>query len=363
MIYKSHLTERNVVVQTARYDGPGRCELHAVLLPDRNLGFDGQLDSLCDALGRLRAEAGAAGMEEVWSRAACADIVNRREAVAASGIARSIVGQPPLGGEAVGLLCSFRTGGAAGEIHYMAEATLPEESSARDLLEAYSAMLRGKGLSLGDDCLRTWFFVRDIDRTYGNVVRGRNEVFAREGLTRDTHYIASTGIGAATGSPSVPMVFEAIAAGGLQPGQVRYLKASHRMNDTMDYGVAFERGTAVTYGDRRVVYVSGTASIDNRGAIVAPGDVVAQTRRMCGNVDALLEEGGAAASDLLHIVLYLRNWSDAQRVLPIVGEAYPGVPCLAVEAPVCRPGWLVEMECIAMTPLSSDSPLTPYAPY
>ena len=34
------------------------------------------------------------------------------------------------------------------------------------------------------------------------------------------------------------------------------------VNRTYEYGVTFERGTAVTYGDRRHVFIAGTASID-----------------------------------------------------------------------------------------------------
>jgi hypothetical protein len=48
---------------------------------------------------------------------------------------------------------------------------------------------------LADNCVRTWFFVRDVDTQYAGMVRARRENFIQQGLTPSTHYIASTGIG------------------------------------------------------------------------------------------------------------------------------------------------------------------------
>ena len=67
---------------------------------------------------------------------------------------------------------------------------------------------------------------------------------------------------------------DSYAVDGLEPGQIQFLYAPTHLNPTYEYGVTFERGTAVTYGDRKQVFISGTASIDNRGEIVYPGDIV-----------------------------------------------------------------------------------------
>ena len=50
-------------------------------------------------------------------------------------------------------------------------------------------------MTIRDNLVRTWIYVADIDVNYDGVVRARNDVFRRYGLTADTHYIASTGIG------------------------------------------------------------------------------------------------------------------------------------------------------------------------
>ena len=41
----------------------------------------------------------------------------------------------------------------------------------------YVLKLNEQGLKLADNCVRTWFFVQDIDRNYSGVVKARNEVF------------------------------------------------------------------------------------------------------------------------------------------------------------------------------------------
>ena len=86
------------------------------------------------------------------------------------------------------------------------------------------------------------------------------------------------------------MQMDAYAIAGVDSRQIRYLYASSLMNRTSEYGVRFERGTCVDYGDRRHVFISGTASINNKGEIMHVGDIQRQTERMLENVAALLEE-------------------------------------------------------------------------
>ncbi len=105
------------------------------------------------------------------------------------------------------------------------------------------------------------------------------------------------------------------------------------------------------YEDRRQVLISGTASIDNRGRIVHAGDVRRQTQRMWENVETLLNEAGCGFGDMGHILVYLRDVADYAVVEELFEERFPGIPRVITLAPVCRPGWLIEMECMAMKQL------------
>lgn len=218
----------------------------------------------------------------------------------------------------------------------------------RKLLDDYDQALGRLGMSLADNCMRTWFFVRDIDVNYHGVVVGRNESFADHGLSAHTHFIASTGIGADSGIAAVPVVMDAYAISGLKAADVKYLKAHDFLNDTIEYGVSFERGTAIDLDHHRLVLISGTASIDNRGQVLHVGDVRRQAERMLQNVEALLAEGGASWRHVMHIIVYLRDIADYQCVVQLMRSRFPDMPMVIVQAPVCRPGWLIEMECAAL---------------
>ena len=138
------------------------------------------------------------------------------------------------------------------------------------------------------------------------------------------------------------------AIAGLQPEQRHFLYAPTHLNRTSDYGVSFERGTYIDYADRRHVFISGTASINNKGEIMYPNDVVKQTHRMWENVEALLNEAECSFDDVAEMVVYLRDIADYQTVRQLYEERFADKPVVIVLAPACRPGWLVEMECMAV---------------
>ena len=82
--------------------------------------------------------------------------------------------------------------------------------------------------------------------------------------------------------------------------------------------------------------------------MVHVGDIVLQTQRMWENVEALLKEGETGWEDVMQIVVYLRDTADYEVVRQLFAERFPHIPTVITLAPVCRPTWLVEMECIAV---------------
>ena len=222
------------------------------------------------------------------------------------------------------------------------------EYQTRLLLNDYVMQLMEQGCKLADNCIRTWFFVQNVDVNYAGVVKARNEVFVTQNLTEKTHYIASTGIGGRHADPKVLVQMDTYAVDGLQPGQVHFLYAPTHLNPTYEYGVSFERGTYVDYGDRRQVFISGTASIDNKGEIMYPRDIRLQTARMWDNVEALLAEAGCTYEHVGQMIVYLRDEADYEVVKDLYDDRFPHTPKVFVHAAVCRPGWLIEMECMAV---------------
>ena len=93
------------------------------------------------------------------------------------------------------------------------------------------------------------------------------------------------------------------------------------------------------------------------GDVVHPGDVLRQLGRALENVEGLLRSGGATLADMMHLTVYLRDASDFDRVRDCLHERCAGLPTLVVQAPVCRPEWLIEVEGIAVA--ANDQPALP----
>lgn len=206
--------------------------------------------------------------------------------------------------------------------------------------------LRENSMTLKDNCMRTWLYVRDIDRNYADVMKGRNAVFGREGLTSGTHYIASTGIGGCMAETKSVVAIDFFSVKQRTPQVPQYLNALDYLNHTHEYGVAFERGTEINIGGCDKVFISGTASIDKFGKCLYEGDVARQADRLFLNISQLLAAAGRALDDMTYMVVYLRDIADAAFAEGYLKDRFPSVPHLVVQACVCRPKWLIEVECV-----------------
>ena len=351
-------------------------EYHAMIqITDRRLPFAAQLEAVISAYAALLDR--LPDTQAVFKRYFLSDAANQADDVVVADVtdcAKSIIQQAPLNGTKVALWVWLMTGVQTGmtksglyevrhgDFRHLFNASAHNlaansEYQMRLLFNEYVMQLAEEGCTLADNCIRTWLFVNDIDLNYGGVVRARNQVFFTQGLTQNTHFIASTGIGGRQQDPNVLSQMDNYAIAGVKPEQIHYLYAPTHLNRTSDYGVSFERGTYVDYADRRHVFISGTASINNKGEVMFAKDVEQQTRRMWENVEALLAEAECTYDDVCEMIVYLRDIADYDLVCALYQERFPGKPVVIVHAPVCRPGWLVEMECTAVKAI--DKPELP----
>ena len=74
---------------------------------------------------------------------------------------------------------------------------------------------------------------------------------------------------------------------------------------------------------------------------------------MWENVEALLSEAETSFDDVAQIIVYLRDISDYDIVSRMFQERFPDTPFVITLAPVCRPTWLIEMECLAIKEVSN----------
>jgi len=226
--------------------------------------------------------------------------------------------------------------------------TLTSYNQTFGVFETLDKSLETKGMNIKDHCIRTWLFVKDVDFNYDGVVRSRSSYFDKLDMNIETHFIASTGIEGRHADPNVNVLMDAYSVGGIAEQQVKFLVAPEHLNPTHEYGVTFERGTSVDYGDRRHIFISGTASIDNKGEIVHNHNVSAQIERAILNVEALLKDAEATMNDVSQLIIYLRDVADKKVIEQYFNTNFTDIPKVMVLAPVCRPGWLIEVECIAI---------------
>ena len=374
--------QEHTSIQLFRFEvAGGVSEYHAMLrITNPRLTFMEQVESLQAAYDHLVREE-LPGAVAVFKRYFLSDAANQADLLMATQVeqsccAISLIEQPPLDGTKVALWVYLQTDVLArvlphgdyevshgGYRHIWSAGNYNKASKSeyqtRLLLNDYVMRLAEQECSLANNCIRTWFFVQNVDVNYGGVVKARNEVFLTQNLTEKTHFIASTGIAGRHASHEVLVQMDAYAVGGLQQEQIHYLYAPTHLNPTYEYGVSFERGTYVDYGDRRHVFISGTASINNRGEIMYPGDIRRQTERMWENVETLLAEAECTFEHVGHLIVYLRDIADYTVVQEMFEERFPNIPKVYLQAPVCRPGWLVEMECMAVKSIHNEA----YKPY
>jgi enamine deaminase RidA (YjgF/YER057c/UK114 family) len=372
--------DREVLHRSFR--GAGGCSEHFIsVTPDGDLDLAGQIVQIGGLYDGVQRDVGLRPESAICRRLFVSDVINQAGMVRASPLAAetsgnpvavSLVQQMPMAGAKLALLAYHAEGGGNGTKRRLsAHDMLVERNGTRHLwttglcagdargessaatqthtlFDALVASLARQGGTLRDHCLRTWIYLKNVDVFYGGMVAARGRVFAEQGLTADTHFIASTGIEGACAHHFDLVAMDAVSNLDLKPGQISYLNDYDRLCPTAEYNVHFERGTKVAYADRAHLLISGTASIDKAGHVVHEGDVLRQYDRALNNIEALLRSGDAVLADLAHLIVYLRDPADYARIRLRLAESVPEVPTVIVQGAVCRPQWLIEIEGVAI---------------
>ncbi len=374
IVYQSkNIDKIGARIEWARFTAGGVEEVHAMLhVEPRCELFEGQVARIQQAEKILLGMEDVHGASIVFKRYFLSDATNQVPVIQENDACTvSYIQQPPLDGSKVAVWLYLQKGT---EVVPMNNSTvvrhngyqhvwtfgLMDSTSATSYMQTWQTLfiyidiLKLFQATLEKNCVRTWFFVRDVDTQYGGLVKSRRECFVEQGLTPETHYIASTGIGGTPSDPKALVQLDSYAMTGFEPEQQRYLYGLSHLNRTIEYGVTFERATLMQYGDRNHVYISGTASINNKGEVMHVGNVQQQTLRMWENVETLLNEGGMSYDDVMQIIVYLRDSADYEMVKRMFEQKFSHIPTVFTLAPVCRPTWLIEMECMAVKKAKND---------
>lgn len=145
-----------------------------------------------------------------------------------------------------------------------------------------------------------------------------------------------------------------LAAAPIEKRSITNLKV---LNEASDYPKpsSFSRGLRIDLNGLAILLISGTASIDEFGESIHIGDFRAQTRRTFANITGLLKSEGARWKDIVRTTCYLRDIErdyaafNEERTLFYTREGLDPLPAsTGIQAILCRPELLIEIEAIAM---------------
>ena len=334
---------------------------YIIIAPKGRERFMNRVDELYLTLSTYLEEEHSSGRHLQLAKVFLSDAQNQYGDLVASPLyqsilsksACSIIEQPPLDGSKITILVKTsdcRDNFILDSIRLSEEETRGMNSYIQTMLifNKYLEKMKQEGLTLKEHCVRTWIYVADIDVNYEGMVRARNDIFRNQGFTPETHFIASTGIGGFSQTRSASVAIDFLTYPEVKETDKKYLHALDNLNPTHEYGVSFERGTCLDLDGKQTIFISGTASIDKYGKAMYVGDIKRQTARLLENIGALLHDGGATMRDVQYFLVYLRDPSDRELVEEFLSKAYPTTPHVLLQGKVCRPEWLVEMECVAV---------------
>jgi enamine deaminase RidA (YjgF/YER057c/UK114 family) len=168
--------------------------------------------------------------------------------------------------------------------------------------------------------------------------------------------MTALGFLAADGSVQPPTLLPGTGS-SVAPIEKQAMKARDVLNEAYDYPrpSSFARGIRFDLGDKAMLLISGTASVDEAGVTVQVGDFRAQLWRTYRNITALLASEGATWQDIVRTTCYLRDIERNYKDFNEVRTAFFGwlgldpLPAsTGIQARLCREDLLIEIEAIAV---------------
>jgi reactive intermediate/imine deaminase len=107
----------------------------------------------------------------------------------------------------------------------------------------------------------------------------------------------------------------------------------------------------VTEARGRLVFLSGMTARRADGSIAGIGDIEAQTRQVCENLKAAVEEAGGTLDDIVRVDVYVRNMEHFDAIHKVRREYFTAPAPASTMVEICKmtsPEYLIEINAIAV---------------
>lgn len=103
----------------------------------------------------------------------------------------------------------------------------------------------------------------------------------------------------------------------------------------------------------KLVFISGMTARTADGSVAGIGDVEVQTRQVCENLKAAVEEAGGTLDDICRVDVYVRNMEHFDAIHKVRREYFTGIAPASTMVEICKmtsPDYLIEINAIAVIP-------------
>ncbi len=196
------------------------------------------------------------------------------------------------------------------------------------------------------DVIRTWLYAENILAWYDLLNKARNRFFKMHEIY--DHLIpASTGIGL-TNLAGTAMATQILAVLPKDKKISIQEAGSPLQNPALDYKSSFSRGVKIKAKDYRKLYVSGTASIDEKGKTIFIGNTANQINMTMKVVNAILNDAKMSWTDIASSMVYFKYLKDFHLFDEYCKTHNLNIPHVKLLADVCRENLLFEIELDAI---------------
>ena len=216
-----------------------------------------------------------------------------------------------------------------------------------NVFENIETALKGIGMDFSN-VVRTWFYNDKILEWYEEFNRARDSFFESRNIF-DGIVPASTAIGSrnSRGAALAARAFAVLP----KSERVKIAESPSPMQcPASEYRSSFSRAMELSHPKFRHLIISGTAGIEYGGNTAFTGNLEKQMNLALDVVGAILKSRGMDWSHAVRAVAYLKEQAFLETFNNIkINRGLEELPCIAIQADICRDDLLFEMELDAVS--------------